>query len=157
MNLQKEIEGQNIISSLAIEECKNLYPQLTPYLNKKIQIQTGKSKGFIINHLVQDNVRTYITFEGRNLWLKIDVAVKDKELSGGGYTVNYFKKTIFIGEIDSEGVLKSIDYQAHTTQDLQTLDLEEIKDSIKHYKELSEQLTSIKRKFNTLPDMYFRY
>lgn len=159
--LENKIKGYNLINQLSINQLKTILPQLTALIGQKILLASGGwGKKFIVNQLAipRDNAagssyRCYFHTSGNSLWMFNDVTLKDSDLPGGGYSVSYYKRDIYIGSIDDTGVLTQID-NLDKIVNAWSLDkvfiLQDVKDNIKRLEDLkstARQLESDLRDF----------
>jgi hypothetical protein len=116
-SLERICYGNNKINALSIEALKKVLPQIQSFIGKKIKLVTNdKAKIFKIelldvpySSLDGASYRSYLSFFGTSLYLKHDVTVKDKNYEGGGHGVSYYKKELYIGKLNDEGILVSVD------------------------------------------------
>lgn len=114
-SLERQIFGRNRINAYTIENVKKVLPQLTEFLNKKIELSDGgKAAKFKIQLLdvpfiakIGQSFRTYLHFQYGELRLFNDITIADRKYEGGGYGVSYYKQDVRLGKIEG-GVLTEI-------------------------------------------------
>ena len=160
--LERAIFGTNLINRLTIQNLKKVLPQLEAYKGKKICLASGsKAKIFNVDLLsYTDNngqhLRTYIHFEFYGSVEKVtlfqDVTIKDKNYTGGGYGVSYYKNEINIGSM-TNGVLTDIETLQQIVQSYQ-LGKEF---SAKEVKETKEKIQQLKDEVSNLESSIYQF
>ncbi len=141
--IAQKIEGYNKLNSLTVEELKTLLPQLQKFVGKRISIATGFSKTFHVEHYKASTLRCYLTNSYGSLVLNIDVNIRIGECS-----CKYFKNWIYVGDIDKEGILSSVE----SFEDLCTkyelneeFDINVIKSKVSIIEDLEKEIRDIKK------------
>lgn len=113
---ERAILGNNRIKAYTVLALAEILPQMEKFIGKKVFLANGaKSAKFtpvlfdvpFISNLGQ-TYRTYISENYNRATLFNDITILDKRFKEGGYGVNYYKKSVEIGEISKQGVLLSV-------------------------------------------------
>jgi hypothetical protein len=151
-----DVHSKNEMKKIAIAEIKNILPQLTQYLGKRIDTQTGLSKKFVVN--LSKNVPEaiengfamvqfcYLSVNYGKLMLKISLCFNGGKYEDGTYYCHYYKRDFELGNVNNF-LLTSIFDLDNIVNDYQLNDiinLEEEEQKITKYKQLEEELRQLK-------------
>ena len=106
-DINKLHHGEQSLSREILKIIPLIEKHFKPWDGERVAIKSGRSAKFqkTVMAFYKDCAAVsdmrVIVDDNYSIWIKCDIHEKDKPLTGGGHTVNYFKRSFHIGTIDT--------------------------------------------------------
>jgi hypothetical protein len=158
--IERKLKGEQLAAELGLALIPAIEKHFKPFDGEKAFIQPGRSAKFnkVVKAFEDDiepiverftvpsnnqRVRVYVDSSRYSISIKLDVTQPEKEISGGGAVVDYYKEWIYIAQV-GDSVTFEYDFKEDETRErlgmFGELTVATIKDVIANVKRLNEEI-----------------